>query len=220
MSSLTPRIEYEQALRLTEERGAAISRSDSRFRRMLDRLDVLLTVPHGAPGNDPAGPPVGLSIDERLTADGAKSLILLSTCCRYTVCDMNRPESRPTPFRAAVRDEILLRKPRFLFDVHSFPDSYEIYRGRDVVLIHTPGVTDRKFLDHYALLFKIAAARLGKKLACEVQGQHQPVVHDIITEARELGMKANTVALIENNESSDPDLLGRCHALVIRSLLK
>lgn len=187
---------------------------------MLDRLDVLLTVPHGAPGNDPAGPPVALTIDETLTAGGVKSLILLSTCCRYTVCDMNRPEGRPSPFRTAVRDEILLRKPKFLFDIHSFPDSYEIYRGRDVVLIHTPGVTDRKFLERYALLFKIAAAKLGKNLVCEVQGQHQPVIHDIITEARELGMKADAVSLIENNESSDPDLLGRCHALVVKSLLR
>lgn len=220
MSSLTPRIEYEQALRLTEQRGAAISRSDSRFRRMLDRLDVLLTVPHGAPGNDPAGPPIGLTIDERLTAAGVKSLILLSTCCRYTVCDMNRPEGRPSEFRTAVREAVLLRKPRYLFDVHSFPDEYGPYRGRDVILIHTPGVTDKKFLERYALLFKIAAAKLKKNLVCEVQDQHQAVIHDIVAEARELGMAANTVALIENNESSDPDLLGRVQAMVISSLLK
>jgi len=219
MSMLLPRQEYELALAETKRLGRSLQGDDPRYRRTLRRKDVLLTVPHGAPGNDAIAPPTALSAHEQCIARGVDAGILLSVCDRYNVVDMNRPQARGTDFRNAVRRSIVEGRPEILFDIHSYPDEYPNYRGRDMVLIHTPGDTDRRFLTHYANLLKLVAIKLQIPLVVEVQDQHQPIVHDIVREARELGMPADSVALIEHNESGNAAAYGAVHAAALRALL-
>jgi hypothetical protein len=219
MSMLLPRQEYELALAEARRLGRSLRRDDPRYRRMLRRKDVLLTVPHGAPGNDAIAPPTALAAQEQCLARGVDAAILLSVCDRYNVVDMNRPQARATDFREAVRRSIRRERPHVLLDIHSYPDVYPVYTGRDIVLIHTPGDTDRSFLSLYATLLKLAAAKLEIPLVVEVQDQHQPVVHDIVKEARELGMPADSVALIEHNESGNAAAYGAVHAAALRALL-
>lgn len=215
---LLPRQAYEAALAQVATYGTSLPGSDHRYRRMTRPRDVLLTVPHGAPGNDPIAPPTGAAIHEQCRARGVDADILMSVCDRYNVVDMNRPESRDSDFRWAVRRGIKGR-PAVLLDVHSFPDAYPRYRGRDIVLIHTPGVTDRAFLRLYGTLLKTAATAAKIPLVVEVQDQHQPVIHDIVKEARELGMPADSVMLAEHNESGSAAAYGAVHAAALRALL-
>jgi hypothetical protein len=192
---------------------------DPRLRQKLRARDVLLTVPHGAPGNDAVAPEVGITAHERLRAHGSDSVLLVSRVCRYAEQDMNRPAARIHPYRQAVR--VALRaKPRFFLDVHSFPNDYEHYRGRDIILLHTPRVTDKAALEDYAVRLRKAAKQLGRLVRVEVQDQHQKVVHDLIREARELGMPADRVILAEMNESGNPALYGCLHDMAIRTLLQ
>lgn len=223
---LLPRQEYEAALAEVKALGRTLPESDPRYRRVLheSQRDALLTVPHGAPGNDAIAPPVAMAAHEAALGLGLDVGLVMSVCDRYSIVDMNRPQSRKTDFRGAVRREILWKRPKVLVDVHSFPNRYDVYSGIDMVLIHTPGVTDESFLKRYAALLKIAAELSGKKGArIEVQRQHQPVIHDIILEARELGMPADAVMLVEHNEGGpnglgNASLYGRLHAMAIRAL--
>jgi hypothetical protein len=221
---LLHREEYERALAQVRENGDTISEDDPRYRRILDGpLDVLYTVPHGAPGNDAIAPPVGFNAYEQSLKQGLKANLLVSVCDRYVVGDMNRPLTRDSNFRRAIRDQIHERRPRVLIDVHSYPDWYTMYSGRDIVLLHTPGVTDKDFLCFYATLLTLAGRKLGQKLWVEVQDQHQPVIHDIVGEAVELGMPADTVMLAEHNEGlggiAKATTYGLTHALAVKALL-
>lgn len=194
---------------------------DPRLRRRLRARDVVLTVPHGAPGNDAVAPDVGCAAHQQLRQNGVDSVLLVSRICRYAECDMNRPQGRAHPYRCAVR--VAMREkpaPKLLVDVHSFPDSYPLYSGRDVILIHTPGVTDRKFLEDFAAKMLDAAKELKRKVKVEVQNQHQDVIHDIVREARECGLPASSIMLVECNESGNPALYGVLLDRAIRSLLK
>jgi len=223
---LLPRQEYEAALAEVKSLGRTLPESDPRYRRVLrpGPRDVLLTAPHGAPGNDPITPEVALATRDRSLERGLDAGLVMSVCDRYLVVDMNRPEARKSDFRRAVRKEILA-KPKVLIDVHSFPDRYPIYKGRDMVLVHTPGVTDEAFLKRYATLLNVAALSLGKKdFRAEVQHQHQPVIHDIVKEARELGMPADSIMLVEHNEGGPGDLgnaqlYGKLHAMALGALV-
>lgn len=225
---LLPRQEYEAALAEAKSLGRTIPESDPRYRRVLHEgpRDVVFTVPHGAPGNDAIAPPVALAAHERALEFGLDAEIILSVCDRYNIVDMNRPQSRGTDFRNAVRREILEKKPKILVDVHSFPDKYDVYKGIDIALIHTPGVTDEAFLKRYATLLKLAALTVGKKdVRVEVLRQHQPIIHDIVTEARELGMPADAVMLVEHNEGGpnglgNAPLYGRLHAMALRAMAR
>lgn len=191
---------------------------DPRLRKRLRARDVLLTVPHGAPRNDSVAPEVAVTAHDRLRGQGVDSVLLVSRICRYAESDMNRPAARQHPYRQAVR--VALREhPRCFVDVHSFPNTYEVYRGRDIVLLHTPGVTDKTALEDYASRLRFAVKQLGRKARIEVQDQHQKIVHDIIKEARELGMPADRVVLAEHNESGNPALYGCLHERAIQSLL-
>jgi hypothetical protein len=176
-----------------------------RLRKKLRARDVLLTVPHGAPGNDVLAPDVACPAHEQLRERGIDSLLLLARICRYTECDMNRPQARRWPYRQAVR-VAMKEKPRLLLDVHSFPNAYPAYKGRDMVMIHTPGVTDKKAMEEFAGRLKAAAKEIGRKAVIEVQDQHQQVIHDIVTEAKELGLPSKSIMLVECNESGSPAL--------------
>ena len=178
---------------------------DSRLRKKLRARDVLLTVPHGAPGNDVLAPDVACPAHEQLRERGIDSLLLVSRVCRYSECDQNRPQARRWPYRQAVR-VAMKERPRFLLDVHSFPNSYPVYKGRDLILIHTPGVTDKKAMEEFAGRLRLAASELDRKARIEVQDQHQDVIHDIVAEAREVGLPAESVMLVECNESGSPAL--------------
>lgn len=224
---LLPRQEYEAALAEARTLGKTLPQTDRRYRRVIRSgpSDVLLTVPHGAPGNDAIAPPVAFSTHDRCLERGIDAGLIVSVCDRYLIVDMNRPKSRESDFRRAVRRE-LGRGTKLLVDVHSFPDRYPVYTGLDMVLIHTPGVTDKDFLRRYATLLNLAALKLGKSdFAAEVQDQHQPIVHDILLEARELGMPSDAVMLVEHNEGSDrgelgnAPLYGALHAMAIGALL-
>jgi hypothetical protein len=216
---MTPREEYALKRGLMEQSGASLDPSDVRFRHPLMPVDVLWTVPHGAPGNDAVAPESGLSADEHARRLGLKSLILMSVVDRYEFVDMNRPESRSTNFRKAVRETITLRRPRFVIDVHSFPDRYDRYSGRDIVVIHTPGVTDEAFARQYATLLRLAGLKLGKPIVVEAQTQHQPVQHDIINECCELDVDKKAFALVECNESGDAALYGLVNAMAVKALI-
>lgn len=223
---LLPRQEYDAALAEVRRLGRALPEGDPRYRRVLrpGPRDVLLTVPHGAPGNDAIAPPVAFATRDRCVDRGLDPALVVSVCDRYLVVDMNRPASRDSDFRRAVRREIQAG-PKVLIDVHSFPDRYPAYTGRDMVLIHTPGVTDKDFLRRYVTLLNLAALKLGKgDFKAEVQDQHQPIVHDIIKEARELGMPADAVMLVEHNEGGPGELgnaplYGALHAMALGVLL-
>lgn len=216
----TPREQFAQETTRAISLGLTLPQTDSRFRKLLGPLDVLWTVPHGAPGNDAIAPEVGLIADEASKALGLESLLLVSVCDRYTRVDMNRPESRQSEFRGAIREVLSMRHPRYLIDVHSFPNQYPKYSGRDIIVLHTPGVTDLAFARHFATLLKVAALKLGKRAVVEVQNQHQPVIHDIVKEAGEFGMSPKTYLLVEYNESGDGKLYGQMSALAIKSLVR
>ena len=223
---LLPRQEYEAALAEAKSLGKTLLESDPRYRRVLHEgpRDALLTVPHGAPGNDAIAPPVAFALHEAAGAAGLDVGLVMSVCDRYNVVDMNRPESRATDFRSAVRREILEKKPKVLIDVHSFPNRYKKYEGIDIALIHTPGVTDESFLKRYAALLRLAALSSGKDVRVEVLPQHQPIIHDIVAEARELGMSADAIMLAEHNEGGpnglgNAHLYGRLHAKALKSLV-
>ncbi len=188
---------------------------DPRLRRRLVARDVLLTVPHGAPGNDVVAPDVACPLHEQLRDRGVDSLLLVSRVCRYTEGDMNRPQARRWPYRQAVR-VALKRKPRLLLDIHSFPDDYPIYTGRDMILVHTPGVTDRAAMEEFAKRLRTGAKELDREAVIEVQDQHQDVIHDIIAEAKELGLPSESIMLIECNESRSPAL---CAALIRKAVI-
>ncbi len=216
---LVPRQEYDTALAEVQRLGRALPESDDRFRDMTRPRDVLYTVPHGAPGNDAIAPEVGLAALEQSRALGIDADIIMSVCCRYTFVDMNRPWSRGTDFRREIRRRIKEDKPRLLIDVHSFPDNYPGFRGRDIVLLHTSGETDKDFLRHYADLLTKASVKLGQKAWVDVQDQTKPIVHDIVRESRELGIPANATMLAEHNESGNGALYGAMQAHAVRELL-
>lgn len=216
---LIPRQEYDAALAEVQRLGRALPETDDRFRDMTRPRDVLYTVPHGAPGNDAIAPEVGLAAIEQSRALGIDADILLSVCCRYTYVDMNRPWARKTNFRCEVRRKIKEDRPRLLVDVHSFPDAYPGFSGRDIVLLHTAGETDKDFLRHYADLLTKASVELGQKASVVVLDQTKPIIHDIVRESRELGMPANATMLAEHNESGNAALYGAMQARAVRALL-
>jgi hypothetical protein len=178
-------------------------------------LDVVLTVPHGAPGNDVAGPPVARSLHRRLRAAGLASLLLINRVDRLEYVDGNRRESRGTPFREAVRQVL---PARLLIDCHSFPDTYPRYSGKDIVLLHTPGVQEVGFLDNYRELLLAAAAELGHLNEFEVVVLPHQYPDDIVEQAVELGQPKDSNMLAEHNEQGDPNLYAAIHELAVRAL--
>jgi len=100
-------------------------------------LDVLITVPHGAPENDRAAPAVAKAIHEGLQDLGVASRVLISRCCRYERADMNRPESRGSQFRRRVAEVVEEERPALVLDVHSFPDDYPRFQGEDIALLRS-----------------------------------------------------------------------------------
>ena len=67
------------------------------------------------------------------------------------VVDMNRPPSRMTAWRTALRQDMV--GDFILIDIHGFPvssNSDYCKDGCDIALLHTPNVTDKPLLEWYA----------------------------------------------------------------------
>jgi hypothetical protein len=183
-------------------------------------LDVLLTVPHGAAGNDVAAPPVAKALRQQLAATPLRSALAISRADRIEVADMNRQKGRGSRFRRAVDSVISEQRPRLLLDVHSFPDDYPRFEHADIVLLATPRVTDLGFLHDYVRRMQNAAEALGLEddfAAAVYSAEHHD---DIIIRGRELGMAADAVMLAEHNEQGDPSLYAAIHARALESLFK
>lgn len=177
-------------------------------------IDCLLTVPHGAPGNDVAAVPVARALHQRLRAAGLASALLINRVDRLDFMDGNREESRGTPFREAID---ALVPVRLLLDMHSFPDNFPRYTGKDMVLLHTPGVQELDFLEDYAERLRVSAAVLGHgELVVEVMAHQFP--DDVVERAVALGQPSSANMLIEHNEQGDCALYACVHELAVRSL--
>lgn len=179
-------------------------------------LDCLLTVPHGAPGNDVAAPLVARALHRRLRDAGYSSLLLLNRVDRLEVADGNRPEARELPFRKMILEHV---PAKLLIDVHSFPDHAERYHGKDIVLLHTERVQTVKFLELYARYLRAAAEVLGARSAVVEIMEHQHT-DDVVEEAVRHGQKTNANMLAEHNEQGDCSLYATMHELAVASLFR
>ena len=175
-------------------------------------LDVLLTVPHGAPGNDLNAPPVARALAEALRSKGAQVELLISECCRYTTADMNRAEGRGSDFRNAIAEVVTDLNPQLVIDVHSYPGDIARFAGQDIVLLHTEGLQDREWLCEYA-------RELAKTEGLNVCVQPSEYPSDLCEQVRELGVAPNRIMLAEHNNDGDPGLYAEAHARVIERML-
>jgi hypothetical protein len=180
-------------------------------------LDVLLTVPHGAPGNDVAAPLVGRGLHRRLRDAGFASLLLLNSVDRLDDVDGNRPEARDLPFRRSILGHV---PARLLIDVHSFPDHADRYTGKDIVLLHTEGVQTMSFLERYADFLRAAALVLGIGDHAVVEIMEHQHTDDVVEEAVRHGQKTDANMLAEHNEQGDCALYATMHELAVTSLWK
>lgn len=175
-------------------------------------LDLLITVPHGAPGNDIGAPPVAKALDHILRQRGVSVRTLISKTCRYTMLDMNRDSARGTQFRAAVRKAIELDKPKIHIDVHSFPDQISRFGHQDIVLLHgfehpdrDKPLQDGEWLRRYAKLL----CATPNVTAC-VQPSEYP--NDVCQHVVMAGQPRDRTMLAEHYDDGDPQLYAMAHA--------
>lgn len=187
-------------------------------------LDTIITVPHGARGNDVLGPPVGQLLHRRLAEVGWSSKVFISRADRLDRVDMNRVEGRGSQFRKAVAETLANERPRYLVDCHSFPDYHEPYEHADIVLLETPGLTDRVFLETYTAALNTMAAVSGLAVGpgqdffATIKPAQFP--DDVLIQAAELGQPASSFFLAEHNESGDPALFAAAHAGALTMFLR
>ena len=182
-------------------------------------LDVLLTVPHGAPGNDRGAPAVAHALHERLDTRGLKVRTLISKTCRYKAFDMNRGEARGSHFRSEVRKAIELDRPEIHIDVHSFPDQIPRFGHQDIVLLH-----GFEHPDSDKPLQDLAALRTYAKLLCVpgvaacVQPSEYPndLCQDVILTA---GQARDRCILAEHFDEGDPEVYAAAHVQAITQVL-
>lgn len=187
--------------------------------------DVVLTVPHGHADNDRAAEAVARALHKALTAhdEWGKSLetaLIVNRLNRRTK-DGNRPESRGRAFRAAITEE-LSKGARLMIDVHSFKPTSRRFHGKDIVLLHTPGLQSLAFLKRYAGLLRSSGVAL-RYPDVRVEVEPAKYVDDVCIQAREVGVKANALMLAEHNDLDHPQLAAEVysamHAMAIRKLL-
>lgn len=188
----------------------------------MDSHDVVLTVPHGHADEDRAAEPVARALYKRLAKpdEGLDVALILNRRTRKAA-DGNRPESRSTKFRRAIAEELGRGPPRLLVDVHSFRPKSRRFSGRDIVLLHTPGLSSLSFLKHYAKLLRRAGRELGYDTKIEVG--RAKFTDDVCIQARELGVARDSLMLAEHNDLDHPlvagEVYGAMHYLAIKSLL-
>jgi len=176
---------------------------------------VLITVPHGAPGNDATAPAVGRAIHEELRHLGIDSRLLISRCCRYDRADMNRPEGRGAQFRRRVAEVVERDRPALLLDVHSFPNDYARFQGEDITLLRS--CQEEEFLREYARGLHETALEMMRPITVGVLPSAYP--NDVCAEAVELGHPTSALVLAEHRDGGDPELFGSVHAQVIARTL-
>jgi len=175
-------------------------------------IDVLLTVPHGAPGNDLNADEVGYAIHEKLLANGIKSHLLVSRCCRYESADMNREEGRGSEFRSRVADVVEHMRPQVLVDVHSFPPLIPRFRGQHVVLLRS--CQEMESVRKYAMALQEAAP---DGVSVGVAPSEYP--NDLCAEAVERGQPKSALVLVEHSYDGDPEVFAEMHIAAVRKML-
>lgn len=170
--------------------------------------DVVLTVPHGNPGEDRSALDVARVLDLKLTDSGFDTAMLATLYSRKKG-DANRPETRGRPFRKAI-DEVLKKKKgtKLFIDVHSFRPMSKRFAGKDIVLLHTEGLQDIAFLKHYAFLLRKAARKKRyKDFLVRVEPARKP--NDVCQQARDFGVACDSIMLAEHNDLDDS--MGSAH---------
>jgi hypothetical protein len=174
---------------------------------------VLISVCHGHEFlNDVIASYIGENIHKELEFEkGIVCEVLINSLPR-SLGDMNRKETRGTPFRNAV-DEALDEKPIITLDVHGFPDSTDSpFKNYDiVVLISRPDQKEIaiKYFNILKNIIKDTDLKLGLLPAT--------ADNDIVNQAMEHEVPA---VLIEHNESGSPELFAKIHAKAIKVIEK
>ncbi len=185
----------------------------------MKRIDIMLTVPHGAPGNDALAPFIAKALHDQLKTMGLEVRTLISRTCRYTAIDMNRGDGRGSQFRSTVRKMMEETPPKLHIDVHSFPGQIPRFEHQDIVLLHgfehpdaDKPLQDGDWLREYARLL----SETGSITAC-VQPSQYP--NDVSQHIVNLGMPRNRTMLAEHHNEGDPVVYAAAHARAIGEVL-
>ncbi len=179
------------------------------------RYDVILTVPHGGPGNDRGARPVASQLAKVLDADSWSVLQAVNARPRR-LSDMNRSGARKKAFRRAVADAVA-GGCGMLIDVHSFEPDSRRFAGKDVVLLHTPGLQDEGFYASYADCLRRDAEALGRPI--DVRVEPAKYEDDVCIQAAELGQRPDSMLLAEHDSGGPLGLYALLHALAINRFL-
>lgn len=174
-------------------------------------LDVVLAVPHGHPEEDRAALPVAERLNG-LLEDAGYDTALIATKYSRKKSDGNRPESRGRPFRQAISEELERAGGARLFvDVHSFKPWSKRFHGKDVSILHTPGLQNLAFLKMYARLLRASAVQHDYRgFHVTVERAQKP--NDVCEQARELGVEPDALMLVEHNDLDMPKAAGALYA--------
>lgn len=176
-------------------------------------LDVVLAVPHGHPEEDRAALPVADRLNDLLVRAGYKTALIATKYSRKK-SDGNRPESRGRPFRKAISEELESNGGTRLFiDVHSFKPWSTRFHGKDMAILHTPGLQAAWSLYEYARILR-AVAKLNSFDGFVVTVERAKRPNDVCEQARSLGVRADSLMLIEHNDLDMPKSAGHLYAPV------
>jgi len=165
---------------------------------------VVLTVPHGCPkaicGNNHEGdflaPQIAWELYQKLTKEEIQCYLFMNPISRE-YCDMNRPESRNTPFRNSIIQTLFRYPNSILIDIHSYPPTGK-WSKWDIILLKSWGYSSPYIIEKFKNMLK----QTGLKVA--VREAHEQ--NDIVISATMLGHDS---ILIEGNEK----FKNRIHAL-------
>ena len=179
------------------------------------RQPLLLTVTHGYKNDDREALEIAEAILSEFSGSemAAGEVELIANTQPRSVVDMNRHESRGTPFREKI-DKALYYGAGLLLDVHSFEagsGEHDWPDSADVVLLHTEGVTDRRALTRWAIMLRDR----GVDAVVYPAGRWDDVAH----RAAELGQPADRIIVAEHRDGVDAAAVAKAHAFVIQFLL-
>ena len=175
----------------------------------------IITAPHGhCFVNDVIAAHICESISKELEIDTDIVCEVLINTLPRSFGDMNRKETRDTPYRKAI-DEALDERPHpsILLDIHGFPNSTgSPFKGYDmVILISRPDQKEiaTKYFNMIRNITKDTDLKLGLMPAT--------ADNDVVNQALECGCPA---VLIEHNESGSPELFAKIHSKALRVIEK
>jgi hypothetical protein len=179
-------------------------------------IGILLTVPHGGPGNDTGAAPVAKALHRLLRRAGLEVRTIINRQPREDV-DMNRPVGRGSAFRNAIG--VLVQKDTvgLFIDVHSFPAGDTRFGDRDIVLLSTEDIQEPAFYRRYVELLREGAEKLG---CADVDVAVMPAeyVDDVVIHANELGQPPSRLMLVEHNADGPADLYAGMHLYAIGAI--